>query len=138
MDAIALICTTIYILGDVLYIKTSRGTYDAAVRRIQGFPIVNRGAIGMAAAVFAYVLLGTGWLVIVPALYDRWRANLGNVLAGAMAGWFYASVVYGIFNLTLYVMLAGWDESIALRDWMWGTVWATAVGAAYGAWQASS
>ena len=133
-----LICALIYVAVDVAYILISKGYYDGVVFSIQSGPMPSRGPPGIVVAAFAYLLLGLGWVMFVPLLYKTWRmANWAKSwpswALGFVAGWFYAMIVYGVFNATLYLMFRFWDEKVVLRDMAWGTLWAGTVGALYAA-----
>lgn len=131
----------VYLIVDIAYVSISKGYYSAVAARIshdpRGFPEMN--ATRAAGAVISYAAMVAAWLFFVPvavAHYRRVFAVSGPASAaavGALVGFVFGVLVYGVFNGTLHVMFKEYDLAVVLRDFAWGTGWATALTAAYAA-----
>lgn len=131
MDRQRVVFMLIYLFVDIGYVMFSQPFYRNVVTKIQGkgFPEFTLSRI--LGAIFSYACLAVGWLLIVPTLADTWSKKYPRVAAGALAGFTYGLVVYGVFNGTLHVMFDKYDGVVFLRDLLWGTSWATVLSALY-------
>jgi uncharacterized membrane protein len=110
-----LLIVALYLIVDVIYVLSFKGTYNSVVQRIQGegFP---KKSYTLAMAVISYLILGFSWWYLVltritkSTLYkDAWILAIVFALA-----------VYGVFNATLFVMFKNWDWKILIQDTLWG------------------
>lgn len=135
MEAQRFIATVLYLCVDITYVVLSLPAYGAVVERIQGAPMPGASKPGaLPVALATYALLGLGWNRLVAPLAETGPDGLLPALKrAAMVG----SLVYGVFNGTLYCMLVEWTADIAARDTAWGIVSTVSVTACYHLWASS-
>lgn len=78
--------------------------------------------INWAAGVVAWLLLAHGITLMVLPVSD-------SLLSAALNGARFGAVVYGVYQLTNYAIMAHWPRMFVLVDIMWGTVLCTATSA---------
>jgi len=120
---------TIYLVIDIAYVIVSKDLYEKTVKKIQGssFP---RGRI--MDAVLAYIVLAIGWYYIAAPSVGLWKGSgRPSWQAGAIAGFVYGLVLYGVYNFTLRAQFVNYGWQITLRDLAWGTSWCTLITALY-------
>lgn len=114
------IALILYLCVDVMYVMSSRAYYSEEVRKVQGSPMMV-GPEKIWAAFGSYLLLAIGWFVLVAP----WIEKLKSWKMAAYYGMIYGFVVYGVFNLTNFVMFKNYSISMVLRDTIWGVSWLT-------------
>ena len=122
---------SLYIIVDIIYVTLSKGVYETVAARIQGNgfpPLTISRAFG---AVFAYVMMFVAWYLLVAPAALAWSKRMHPALAGAAAGMVFGALLYGVFNGSLHAMFKNYDVPIVLRDFLWGTTWATVLTASY-------
>lgn len=121
----------LYLVVDVLYVATSKKSYETVVKRIQnsGFPTFTPTRVG--GALLSYGALVLGWYIFATNLAKQLAKSYVPWLAGLIAGATYGFVVYAVFNGTLHVMFREYDLSIFARDLLWGMTWGALVTACY-------
>ena len=118
----------IYLVVDVIYVTLSMPFYKAVVSRIEKRSVASGSKPYKAlAAIASYVLMAIGWLVFVA---DKARATQ-SFLGGAAYGALYGLVVYGVFNMTNYVLFEQYAPSVLFRDLAWGVTWGALFTGAY-------
>lgn len=63
-----------------------------------------------------YILLTVG--IIVCVLHHR---QVVSLLSSGIVGACFGLVVYGVYELTNYTLIAGWPISVVVVDMIWGT-----------------
>lgn len=121
----------LYLLVDILYVGLSSSTYNRAILGIQGAAAPGLRGTRAVAAVIAWGTLLLGWAVFAAPKAIEWSKRMRPWAAGAAAGAIYGAALYGVFNGTLHAMLSGWGTAIAVRDFLWGTLWGAALTAMY-------
>lgn len=77
--------------------------------------IPGRGDVRLVAAILTWLFISIGIVVFVLPLVSTWQ---GALLRGAMFG----LVVYAVYDLTNYAVLADWPLNVVFVDIAWGTV----------------
>ena len=123
------IFVAIYLVVDLIYVTLSKGTYDNAVKMIQGksMPIPAR----FSSALAAYTCMVLGWFFLAAPTAERWSKTMHPALAGFLAGLVYGLLVIGTFNFTLNAMLDNWSGYIFIRDLLWGISWSIIITTTY-------
>jgi uncharacterized membrane protein len=122
----------LYIAVDVIYVVSSKHTYFAVVEKIQK-GTTDTTYMRIASAILAYTCMAIGWLYFVAPVVQANLAQkrLGIFLSGAVPGFLFGFVLYGVFNFTNYAMFQQWTPAILTRDMLWGTSWVTVLTIAY-------
>ena len=108
MDALEfLIILAVFYIIDIVYLKIVSGSYNSAIKKIQGSPLRIKGG-------FALIT----YLIMTLALYYFIISKGGNYLDAVVLG----VSLYGIFNFTNMAILKDWPISLAITDTMWGGV----------------
>jgi len=121
----------VYLVVDVLYVRTSLPAYNRVVATIQGSDIVAKPG-SLVVAIATYALMGLGWWVLIAPLVERAVAAKQGARVYMPTAFLVALLIYGVFNGTNFVTFKGWDAAIALRDTAWGVAWITTLTAGYG------
>lgn len=123
-----LVFAIIYLAVDIIYVLGARNVYFDMVKGIQ-YKDTKLNMTHALAAIGAYVLLALGWVVLVAT---RIEGSKRPVTDGMYFGFVYGLVVYGVFNLTNYVMFQNYKTTVLIQDMLWGTTCATILSLAYG------
>lgn len=102
-----LIGTVIIVLLDLLWLGLiMKGFYEQ---------IPGRGDIRFIPAVLVWLLISAGIVLFVLPHATGWLAALGW---GALFGF----ILYAVYDLTNYAILAGWPVPVVIVDILWGCV----------------
>ena len=102
-----LIILAVFYIIDIVYLKIVSGSYNRAIKKIQGSPLRIKGG-------FAFIT----YLIMTFALYYFIISKGGNYLDAVVLG----VSLYGIFNFTNMAILKDWPISLAITDTIWGGV----------------
>lgn len=121
----------IYLLVDILYVKSSIPIYQNAIKKIQGTNTIQ--PFGLFAGTLAYLIMGMAWLFFVPSTIRtvQEKYKMHRALAGAIVGFILGLTIYGVFNFTNHAMFDNWGLAIMTRDLLWGISWLTVISSLY-------
>lgn len=130
-DTLVYIFALIYIIVDIVYVVGFHKIYKAAFYRIQKED-VQFTSPRVLAAIAAYACMALGWIVLVaPAVAQNMAKGWSAVWAGAVPGFVFGFVLYGVYNFTNYVAFQKYSPAILLQDLVWGTSWVTVISILY-------